>query len=136
MAPKKLPAPSSIPIRFARQVFFSVAVMAAPVSGRHARRGRINHIYAPRGAMFPPVAALAGVRAVELQGEVVHVGRQLHEGGGVGFHFAQQGALVDDLAARRVHHFAEGGDGGGEGGNAGGGHAAPGGIRIADGGAG
>jgi hypothetical protein len=31
--------------------------------------------------------AFAGVRAGELQGEVVHVGRQLHEGGGVGVHF-------------------------------------------------
>jgi hypothetical protein len=80
--------------------------------------------------------AFAGVGAVELQGEVVHVGRQLHKGGGVGFHFAQQGALVDDLSARRVHHFAEGGDGGGEGGNAGGGHAASGGGGVADGGAG
>jgi len=28
--------------------------------------------------------SFAGVRAVELQGEVVHVGCQLHEGGGVG----------------------------------------------------
>ena len=28
--------------------------------------------------------AFAGIRAVELQGEVVHVGCQLHEGGGVG----------------------------------------------------
>src|ERR1035441_3454674 len=57
-------------------------------------------------------------------------------GGGVGFHFAQQGALVDDLSARRVHHFAEGGDGGGERGNAGGGRAVSGGGGVADGGAG
>ena len=42
----------------------------------------------------------AGARAVELQGEIVHVGCQLHEGGGVGFHFAQQGAFVDNLSAR------------------------------------
>jgi hypothetical protein len=36
------------------------------------------------GAFLGFNEAFAGVRAVELQGEVVHVGHQLHESGGVG----------------------------------------------------
>jgi hypothetical protein len=45
----------------------------------------------------------------------------LHEGGGVGFNFAQQGSSVHNFSARRVHHVAERGDGSGERGDAGGG---------------
>ena len=94
-------------------------VLFAGCRGRSRRRGRCAAVAAAGihddAGAFPGFnEAFAGVGAVELQGEVVHVGCQLHEGGGVGFHFAQQGALVDDLSARRVRHFAEGGDGGGE----------------------
>ena len=44
--------------------------------------------------------AFARVRAVELHDEVVHVGGQLHERGGVGFHFAQQGDRYHTEGAR------------------------------------
>ena len=57
--------------------------------GRSRRRGRCAGVSAAGvhddAGAFPGFnEAFAGVRAVELQGEVVHVGCQLHEGGGVG----------------------------------------------------
>jgi len=110
------------------QLFYSIEKAASVSKGRFAfsnfilrlwrcgrRRGRCAAVAAAgvnddAGAFPCYDKSLAGIRAVELQGEVVHVGCQLHEGGHVGFHFAQQGALVDNLSARRVQHIAVGGD--------------------------
>ena len=49
----------------------------------------------------------AGVRAVELQNEIVQVGDLLHQTGGVGVHFFQERAAVHNLAARIVHAGGE-----------------------------
>jgi hypothetical protein len=86
--------------------------------------------------------SFAGVRAVELQNEVVQIGDLLHQTGGVGIHFFQERAAVHNLAARIIHHVGKSFDGGGEGGNAGGVHAASGcagfglrgGAEVTDGG--
>ena len=43
--------------------------------------------------------SFAGVRAVELQSHVIHVIRRFNESGGVGFHFPQERAAVDDSLA-------------------------------------
>lgn len=80
--------------------------------------------------------AFAGVRAVELDRQIVHVGHELDERGHVRFHFAEQGAFVDHFAARQVHYLGEGFDGGIERGNAVSRHAASGGGGIAHGGVG
>jgi hypothetical protein len=76
----------------------------------------------------------ARFRAVELQSQVIHVIHKYHERGGVRFHFLQQRAAIDDLAARCAHDVAETDDGCRECGNAGGGDATPGCARFADGG--
>src|SRR6266516_419100 len=55
--------------------------------------------------------SLVGIRAVELQSQVVHVAHQFRERGGVRFHFLQERAAIDDLAARRAHDIAEFSDG-------------------------
>ncbi|MSU59376.1 MAG: hypothetical protein EXS35_14595 [Pedosphaera sp.] len=58
--------------------------------------------------VFPGFHELpAAVRAVELQSRVIHVIHRFHERGGVRFHFLQQRAAIDDLAARRAHHATE-----------------------------
>lgn len=74
--------------------------------------------------------AVAWFRAAELQDEVVHVVDAFDERGGVGFHFAQQGAAVHDLAARGAHLGGEVRDGGAERGDAGGGDTAIGGVGL------
>src|SRR5665213_2254616 len=118
---------------------FAKLILFTRCRGRGWRRGRCAAVAAAgvhdEAGAFP--CFLKTVRRVasgELQNKVVHVCHQLHEGGNVGFHFAQQCALVDDLSARRVHHVGKCGDGCGERGNAGGGHAASGGGGVSDGG--
>ena len=80
--------------------------------------------------------AFAGVRAVELQNEIIHVGDLFQQIGGVGVHFFQERAAIHNLAARQIHHAGKGVDGVGQGGNTGGGHAASGGTGFGHGGAG
>ena len=74
--------------------------------------------------------SLASIRAVELLHEIVEVGNLFQQISGVGVHFFQERAAVHNLAARQIHDFCEGIDGGGERGNADGGHAPVGGIRF------
>jgi hypothetical protein len=64
---------------------------------------------------------LSGIRAVELQNEIIHVGDLFQQISGVGVHFFQERAAVHDLSARHILDFREGIDGGGECGDAGGG---------------
>jgi len=64
--------------------------------------------------------AFAGVRAVELQNEIIHVGDLFQQISGVGVHFFQESAAVHNLAAWQIHHAGEGIDGVGQGGDAGG----------------
>ena len=54
----------------------------------------------------------AGLGAFELEDEVVEIAEVFEEGGGVGFDFFEEGAAVDDLAARVVEELGEGGEGG------------------------
>lgn len=75
----------------------------------------------------------AGIRAVELQNQIIPAAHVFHERGSVCFHFLQQRAAIDDLAAWRAHYFAEIGDGRRERGNASGSHAASIRARFADG---
>ena len=84
----------------------------------------------------------AGIRAVELQNQIIHVGDLLHQTGGVGVHFFQERAAIHNLAARQIHHAGKSIDGIRQGGDAGGRHAASvragfghgGGAEVADGG--
>ena len=96
--------------------------------GLRRRRGRCAvsaaGIHDDAGAFPGFNEAFAGIRAVELQNEIVQVGDLLYQTGGVGVHFFQERAAVHNLAARIIHHAGKGGDGGGERGNARGGHAA------------
>ena len=80
--------------------------------------------------------AFAGVGAVELQNQIIHVGDLFQQIGGVGVHFFQECAAVHNLAARQVHHAGKGIDRVRQGGDAGGGHAASGCAGFGDGGAG
>ena len=61
----------------------------------------------------------AGIRAVELQNQIIHVGDLFQQIGGVGVHFFQERAAVHNLAARQIHHAGKGVDGVGQGGDAG-----------------
>jgi hypothetical protein len=67
--------------------------------------------------------AFAGIRAVELQNEIIPVGDLFQQIGGVGVRFFQERAAVHNLAAWQIHHGGKGGDGAGQGGDAGGRHA-------------
>ena len=80
--------------------------------------------------------AFAGVGAVELQNEIIHVGDLFQQIGGVGVHFFQERAAVHNLAAWQIHHAGKGVDGVRQRGNAGGGHAPVGGSGFGHGGAG
>ena len=82
--------------------------------GRSWRRGRCAAVAAAGvhdvAGAFPGFnEAFAGIRAVELQGEVVHVGCQLHEGGGEGGnagggHAAPGGGGVADGGAGEIEN--------------------------------
>lgn len=65
----------------------------------------------------------AGVRAIELQHEVIEVARLFEQVGGVGFNLLEPRAPVHYLAPRRAHQGGEPGDGRTEGGGARRGHA-------------
>lgn len=71
----------------------------------------------------------AGLGIGELEDEVVEIAEVVEEGGGVDFDFSEEGAAVDDLAARAVE-VLEGGDGRAEGGDADGGDATVGGSGF------
>ena len=99
--------------------------------GRSRRRGRCAGVSAAGvhddAGAFPGFnESFAGVRAVELLHEIIHVGHLLQQVGGVGVHFFQERAAVHNLAARHIHHAGKGIDGVRQGGDAGGGHAASG----------
>ena len=80
--------------------------------------------------------APAGLGAVELYDEVVQVVHLLHQVGGVGLHFVQEGTAIDDLAARQIHRGGEIRDGRGDGVNAVARHAAAGRAGFTNGGVG
>jgi hypothetical protein len=61
LAPQKFPAASPIAIGFALPVVFSVAALAAPVSGRPARFVRIKQFSAPSWGNVRPTATLPPV---------------------------------------------------------------------------
>jgi S-DNA-T family DNA segregation ATPase FtsK/SpoIIIE len=53
--------------------------------------------------------AFSGIRAVELNHQIIHVSHELDGCGNIRFNFAQQGALVDNFTTRQIHHLTKGG---------------------------